>query len=127
MLSPKSSSITDPANTGVWDATTKGLWLPILVGSQLYGLMPQNFTDLETKLNAVVSGSLQGKQLQATLPLIDRLGPVDASSTGTDGEFSTLKNREGLIEYAMSVLYGSAFWPRRGPMTITTPTAVTWR
>jgi hypothetical protein len=74
-----------------------------------------------------VSGSLRGKQLDATLKLIDRMGPVDATSEGTEGHFSTLDNREGLIEYAMSVLYGKAFWPRRVGLTTTTPIAITWR
>lgn len=125
MLSPKSSRIT--AATGTWDANTKGLWLPILVGSRLYARTPENFTDIQSKLDAVVSGSLQAKQLEATLTEIDKLGPVDATSEGFEGHFSTLDNREGLIEYALATLYGGVFWPRRTPPTATTPVSITWR
>lgn len=87
---------------------------------------PASFTDVQSKLDAVANTSLQAKQLNETLKLIDRLGPVDASSTGTEGEFSTLDNREGLIEYAMSVLYGSVFWPRLTPVSVATPVRVRW-
>lgn len=124
MLSPKTSDIT--ANAGTWDNDQVGLWLPIMLGSRLYQRAPTNFTDIESKLSAVVNGSLKAKQLGATLVLIDRLGPVDASATGSDGKFSTLDNREGLIEYAMATLYGGVFWPRLVPASVTTPIDVVW-
>jgi hypothetical protein len=125
MLSPKSTDIA--ANSGTWTQLEKDLWLPILTGSRLYQRVPQNFGDLQTKLNAVTPTSTQAKQLGATLTLIDRLGPVDATSEGSDGKFSTLDNREGLIEYALATLYGGAFWPRWASQSVATPTVVTWR
>lgn len=111
MLSPKTSDITDPGNTGTWNAETKGLWLPILTGSRLYQKSPASFGDLDSRLDAVEDGSLKGKQLSAALVLIDQLGPVDAGAAPEEGTFSTLDNREGLIEYALSTLYGADFWP----------------
>lgn len=126
MLSPKTPDIT--ANAGVWDADQKGLWIPILVGSRLYQQQPQSFTDLDSKLDRVVAGELKAKQLGATLVLIDRMGPVDATSEGgADGHFSTLDNREGLIEYALATLYGKVFWPRTSNVTVSTQNVVTWR
>lgn len=111
MLSPKTSAITDPLNVGTWGETEKGLWLPILTGSRLYQKAPGSFGDLQSRLDAVEDGSLKAKQLSATLVLIDQLGPVDAGAAPEEGTFSTLDNREGLIEYALSTLYGASFWP----------------
>lgn len=126
MLSPKSSDIT--ANTGTWTQLEKDLWLPILTGSRLYQRFPQNFGDLQSRLDAVTAGSTKAKQMGATLVLIDRLGPVDATSEGgADGHFSTLDNREGLIEYALATLYGGVFWPKWTTPSVATPTVVTWR
>lgn len=124
MLSPKSEKIT--ANLGAWDADQKGLWLPVLVGSRLYQRSPSSFTDLEKRLDAVTQGSMKAKQLNETMVLIDRMGPVDATSDGSDGKFSTLDNREGFIEYALAALYGGVFWPRFVPVSVTTPIKVRW-
>ena len=124
MLSPRTADIT--ANDGAWDADQKGLWLPILVGSRLYQQTPSNFSDLESKLDEVTQGSLKAKQMNEALKLIDRLGPVDASTNGSDGEFSTLDNREGFIEYALATLYGGVFWPRLSPASITTGVVARW-
>lgn len=124
MLSPKSSDIL--LNAGTFGADERGLWLPVLVGSRLYARSPMNFTDMETKLSAIANASLQAKQLNETMKLIDRIGPVDASTTGQEGEFSTLDNREGLIEYALSVIYGGVFWPAFQPVSVATPVKVRW-
>lgn len=124
MLSPKSAAIL--LNTGTFGADERGIWLPVLVGSRLYMRSPANFSDVKSKLDAVATGTLQAKQLNETLKLIDRIGPVDASSSGTEGDFSTLDNREGLIEYAMATLYGGVFWPRLTPVSVATPVRVRW-
>lgn len=124
MLSPRTSDVT--ANNGAWDADQKGIWTPILVGSRLYQQNPSSFTDLQAKLDAVENGSLKAKQLNEALKLIDQMGPVDASSSGSDGEFSTLDNREGFIEYALATLYGSVFWPRLTPTSVVTGVKVRW-
>jgi len=110
MLSPKTADIT--ADPGTFDDTSRALWLPLLVGSRLFERAALNFGDVRARLNAVQSASLQAKQLNQALRLIDRIGPVDASAPQSDGEFSTLANREGLIEYAFAVLYGQGFLPR---------------
>lgn len=125
MLSPKTSKIL--LDAGAFTDETRGLWLPILTGSRLYASYPQGFTDIQGRLAAVVATSLKAKQLNQTLLLIDRIGPVDASTTGLEGEFSTLDNREGLIEYAMAAIYGSVFWPRMGAIpSVATPIRIRW-
>lgn len=119
MLSPKSSDIT--ANNGAFDSDAKALWLPVLTGSRIFSRATVNFGDVKSKLDGVQASSIQAKQLNETMKLIDRLGPVNASTKGSEGEFSTLDNREDLIEYAFAVLYGQAFLPRLTNQTVAVP------
>lgn len=109
MLSPKRSQIE--AAAGTFGQEEIDLWFPILVGSRVYKRNPEFFSDLESKLAGVVADTTQAKQLNATMTLIDRIGPTDASVDGAE-IYSTLDNREGLIEYVLSALYGAAYRPR---------------
>ena len=98
---------------GTFSTEEQGLWLPILVGSRVYNAYsPPVFGDVASKLAGVVADTLQAKQLNATMTLIDRIGPTDASTSGAEGTYATMENREGLIEYAFSVLYGANYWTR---------------
>lgn len=110
MLSPKKTQINNASDE--FGQTERDDWLPVLVGSETYRLAAQNFQDIDKKLAAIQSGTRQAKQMNAAYALIDRIGPTDASTTGVEGEYSTLDNREGFIEYALSILYGAAFRPR---------------
>jgi hypothetical protein len=119
MLSPKSADIT--ADAGSFDDTSRALWLPVLTGSALFSRAVVNFGDVKQKLAGVQSGSTQAKQLNQAMRLIDRIGPVDASTSGQEGTYATLANREGLIEYAFAVLYGQGFLPRLVMETVGVP------
>lgn len=110
MLSPKKTQIDNAS--GTFGQTERDDWLPLLSGSLIYKSASQNFTDLESRLAAIETGSRKAKQLNATYTLLDRVGPVAAASKGAEGEYSTMENREGFIEYAFSVLYGASFRPR---------------
>lgn len=111
MLAPKRTQIT--AASGAFTDDERGLWLPMLVGSRIYNnFHPPVFSDVDVKLAGVVASSQRAKQLNATMVLIDRIGPVDASTSGQEGIYSTIDNREHLLEYALSVLYGVEYWPR---------------
>jgi hypothetical protein len=110
VLSPKKSQIDDASD--VFGQTERDDWLPVLVGSRTYRTAAQNFGDVDTKLAAIQTGTRKAKQLNAAMKLIDRIGPIDAASKGVEGDYSTLENREGFIEYALSILYGAAFQPR---------------
>lgn len=108
MLSPKRATIEGAS--GAFSDSERDLWLPLLTGSAIYRRTFPNFEDVESKLLSVEVDSLQAKQLNATMVLLDRIGPVAASTTGQDGTYSTVENREGLLEYAFAVLYGAEFW-----------------
>lgn len=110
MLSPKTSKVL--ANAGTFDDVTRGTWLPILTGSRIYSSASSNFPDIAGRLSGVENGSLRAKQLNETLLLIDRIGPTHAGVNNNQGEYSTLENREDLIEYAFAVLYGNDLRPR---------------
>jgi len=110
VLNPKTQQITDASD--VFGQTERDDWLPVLVGSRTYRTAAQNFADVDAKLAAIQSGTRKAQQLNAAMTLINRIGPVDASSTGVEGDYSTLENREGFIEYAFAILYGAAFMPR---------------
>lgn len=119
MLSPKTALVT--ANLGAFDDMTRGIWLPILAGSRLYSVASSNFPDIVGRLAGVETGSLRAKQLNETLKLIDKIGPVDAGVNNNQGEYSTLENREDLIEYAFAVIYGNDMMPRLLPSGGMTP------
>lgn len=76
---------------------------------------PAYFSDLATRLGAV-NGSLKAKQLNAVLDELETLGVGEveinqAQTVGTDGlVYSQIAEREGLIDYALGVLY-EAFAP----------------
>lgn len=110
MIPPKDSAIS--AASGTFGATEIGKWLPLLVGSEVFRLTSLNFFDVRNKLTAVTTGSLQAKQLEAAYNAINRLGALNASSKGSEGEYSIRENREGLLEYAMAVIYGKDYRPR---------------
>jgi hypothetical protein len=110
MLSPKRTQITAASDT--FGQEEREDWLPLLAGSRTYREASQNFVDLETKLNGISTGTRKAKQLNATYVLLDKIGPVAAGAPSSEGEYSTQENREGLLDYALSVLYGTAFVPR---------------
>jgi hypothetical protein len=110
VLSPKSSLIT--LNAGTFTDNERGLWLPVLVGSRIYSAYSGNFSDLVERLAGVVDASLRAKQLNEAMVLLDKIGPVDAQGKTQEGDFDTLNNREGYIEYAIAVLYGVDFLPK---------------
>lgn len=110
MIPPKDSQID--AASGTFGTDERARWLPILAGSNTYRLAAPNFHDLPARLVAVVTGTIQAKQLNAAYKLIGRLGSLDASIDGREGKYSIKENREGLIIYALAVLYGADFIPR---------------
>jgi len=110
MLSPKKSQIN--AASGTFGQEERDDWLPLLAGSRTYREASQNFGDLETQLGKIQPNSRKAKQLNATYTLIDKIGPVAAGAPSSEGEYSTQENREGLLDYALSVLYGPKFVPR---------------
>lgn len=113
MIPPKDSQIEAASGTFGADEITK--WLPILTGSSTYRSAALNFQDLPAKLAIVVADTIQAKQLNATYKLIGKLGSTDASIDNREGKYSINANREGLITYALAVLYGAEFAPRFTP------------
>lgn len=109
IIPPKDSAINAASTT--FGATERQKWLPLLVGSEVFRRAQVNFADVKTRLDVIPENPLQAQQLNAAYRAIDRLGAINASTSGADGTYSIAENREGLIEYALTVIYGAGFQP----------------
>src|SRR6266404_2370307 len=116
MLGPTTTNIN--AASSVWTIDEQQLWLPLLTGSHIYRNAAFNFTDLPARLAKIVDGSLQAKQMNATMAELDNLTAVVAGINGPDGDYNTQVNRDGFLEYALSAVYGADYRPLQLPLSV---------
>jgi xylose isomerase len=106
MICPSDQQLSDASDQLTDEAREE--WVTVIAGTRRFQNYSAPYFNIEKKLAEITNGSYKAKQLNAARVLLNGIGSIDAVMREDSSTFDSKENREGVIEYAVAVIFGAS-------------------